>query len=252
VVVRYVVCGLLLSFLIFFDGRSIFAQRVRGPVRVEESRVARMKKPAPRLARSDSQKRRTPVRVEERGKEKRSTHPGVEVRGGKRTRGTIPIIEGESGSQGEVERRAPSRASEGQIHGKTPVRRLGNADREDEVRSTLERFRQNWIKGDSGSLMRILPDRSQVKITIESKGISDSFGKGQAQYVLKEYLSSSKERQLSFSRLRVSSSDGVSAYGVGKMRMQDRKTGRMLEHTVYISMKREGDKWTVREIHIMD
>ncbi len=183
-----------------------------------------------------------------RAEQKAGTESGTRTK--RETRKTLPIIEGER--RGRPEKIVPERVIREKYQDEPGSQNLRREDAKERVRGTLERFRQDMVKGDSRALSGLLSDRSRVKITIDSKGVNDTFNRGQAQYILREYLSTSDHRDLSFSRFRVSSSDDLNAYGVGKLRMRDRKSGKIMDRTVFVSMAREGEAWVIREIRITE
>jgi hypothetical protein len=211
------------------------------PVSAPDRPSVRQGKSKKEGARKETDRKERPARVNRSEKDRRPEN---------RPKSELPIIEGRKTDRSmkalperpQPETRDRLRGSPSNMPGETNER----------VRSTLDRFRQDWISGDSRSLTHLLSNRSRVKITIESKDIDDTFGRGQAQYILREYFSSTEKRELSFSRFRVSATDGITAYGVGKMKIRDRKTGKIMDHTVYVSMAREGGDWAVREIRVTD
>ena len=225
------------------------ARRVGGTVESKTEKRVRVIEPKHGAVRDEAQiKKNVPRGNKPKPRTRREVKREESARPPARQRRELPIIEGHR-RQGPASR-APERVMRDRLReNPTPGGRMG-ADAELKVKDTLDRFERDWVNGNSRALTDLLSRRSRVKITIESKDIDDSFSSGQAQYVLKEYLSSADRRDLSFSRFRVSSSDGVSAYGVGKMRMRDKSTGRMIDHTVYVSLAREGEDWTVREIKL--
>jgi hypothetical protein len=188
--------------------------------------------------------------AEVRHRAQKNVRPEDETRIERKPRKGLPIIEGPKGER--IERKAPDKPFPKRQTREPAPQPVLREEANERVRGTLDRFRQSWMQGDSRALTELLSNESRVKISIESKDINDSFGRGQAQYVLREYVISADNRDLNFSRFRVSPADGNNAYGVGKMRMRDRKTGKISNHTVYVSMVREGEKWAVREIRISD
>ncbi len=251
-------CILLLITAVLISGHPLMAQRVKEAGRVDGSSGAKREKQvnAPenrqRTVRETNQAgERARKGAEAKPRAVRNVKKEEETRKKHETRKALPIIEGRKRDR-EIQK-PPERVRRERLHDNEPVQRKRAPEAADRrVRDTLERFRKDWVNGDSRALTDLLSDKSRVKITIESKDINDSFGRGQAQYVLKEYLSSADARNMSFSRFRVSSSDGRSAYGVGRLQMRDRKTGKIVDHTVFVSMAREGDNWAVREIRITE
>jgi hypothetical protein len=243
-------CLLLAVFLLAGGGVLSAASQKKGARRGGDAPAVRKERRAPAPAhprvRDVAPAREKPRRVEEE-----RTRPRPTERPEPRPKRDLPIIEGNG--RGRPLRDAPRKApaAEG-VRGHAPSVRRPAREAEERVRGTLERFRRDWVRGDSRSLTDMLSRRSRIRISIESQGIHDSFGRGQARYVLNEYLDSTENRRLSFDRFRVSSADGASAYGVGKMKIRDRKTGKVRDHTVFVEMAREGEGWAVREIRITD
>ena len=253
---RYI-CTLFLILAVLISGQPLLAQRAKAAKKVGGSpRVNREKRTQVTEARQRT------VREANQGREKArreaGTNPRIdrnvrregETRKEHEPRRALPIIEGQR-REPEV-KRAPERELRERFRSNPARHKRVPEEAHERVRNTLERFRRNWVNGDSRALTGLLSGKARVKLTIESKDINDSFGRGQAQYVLKEYLSSADIRELSFSRFRVSASDGMSAYGVGKLQMRDRKTGKIMDHTVFVAMAREGEGWAVREIRITE
>jgi len=240
--------GLFLLFVILtvlFPSHPLQAQRVKETKRVDGSLRANRDKRVQTV-----EPRKKTVRETNQTREKVRKEAETKPRMNRNSRKALPIIEGRRRDQ-EV-KRVPERAIMGRSRDESIQPRKVPEDTNRRVQDTLEKFRRDWVNGDSRSLTGLMSGKSRVKITIESKDINDSFGRGQAQYVLKEYLSSVDIREMSFSRFRVSSSDERSAYGVGKLQMRDRKTGRIMDHTVFVSMEKEGEGWAVREIRITE
>ena len=201
-------------------------------------------------ARKDPPRRAPPRRVvEEAPRSRPAARPEAARRREPHPRPDVRIIETPR-REGRV-RDVPAPATPEKGNTSLSPRRPG-AGKEDRVRGTLDRFRRDWVRGDSRALSGMLSKRGRIRISIESSGIHDSFGRGQAQYVLQEYFASTRSRQLAFSRLRVSTSDGESAYGMGKMKIRDRETGKIRERTVFVSMAPEDGGWAIREIRITD
>jgi hypothetical protein len=248
---------LLVVVTVLFSSHPLQAQRVKETKKVDGSpRVNREKRvqtaePQKKTVRETNQARE---KVRKEAETKPSMNRNLKSEGDSRkkqdSRKALPIIEGRRRDQ-EV-KRVPERAIRERTRDESIQHRNVPEDTNRRVQDTLEKFRRDWVNGDSRSLTGLMSGKSRVKITIESKDINDSFGKGQAQYVLKEYLSSADIREMSFSRFRISSSDERSAYGVGKLQMRDRKTGRILDHTVFVSMEKEGESWAVREIRVTE
>lgn len=230
--------------------RGKTATRTGEGSRPKEEKRSQPVRSQPRAAEKSPAREKVAREGEVRPRASQKTRTESDSRTRKETRKTRPIFEGER--RNRADQVVPERALREKQREDPGQRNLRHEDAKERVRGTLERFRRDMIEGDSRSLSGMLSDRSRVKITIDSKGVNDSFSRGQAQYILREYLSASDNRELSFSRFRVSSSDSENAYGVGKLKMRDRKSGKIMDRTVFVSMTREGEDWAIREIRITE
>ncbi len=243
--------------IIFSTGLPLSAQQAKNPRREgADPEPKRMNHPQAveqehrRIEEQDRARERAAREAEIRSRATKNARPEDEYQEGQKPRKGLPIIEGTDRER--MGRRKPEEPSPKRQINEPAPRPILRDDANQRIKGTLDRFGNDWVRGDSRALTELLSSESRVKITIESKGINDSFGSGQAQYVLREYINSADVRDLNFSRFRISPTDDSAAYGVGKMRMRDRKTGKISNHTVYISMAREGERWAVREIRVAD
>lgn len=247
---------LLLVLGMVFMASPARAQRGKPAIRVGETSKPREERreqpvrPQSRVVERNQGKEKGAGDTETRPRASQKDRSESAPRSKRETREALPIIEGER--RGRPEQIVPERVIREKYREEPGPQNIRREDARDRIRGTLERFRQDLVKGDSRALSGLLSDRSRVKITIDSKGIDDTFSRGQAQYILREYLSASDHRDLSFSRFRVSSSDDVNAYGVGKLSMRDKKSGKIMDRTVFVSMVREGEDWAIREIRITE
>jgi hypothetical protein len=113
----------------------------------------------------------------------------------------------------------------------------------------LQRFKRAWESGDVEELMSLLSDRAKVIMKIEFLSLNGEYGRGQADYIVKEFFSKGKANGFTISRYR-ELSGGVSAYAAGTILYQEKKTGLDRELKIFISLEERGGKWSVEEFRI--
>ncbi len=122
---------------------------------------------------------------------------------------------------------------------------------EEKASGLLQRFQDHWGSGDVASLMSLLSERARVIMKVGFLGLDGEYGRGQADYIMKEFFNKAAGNRFSISRYR-ELSGGVSAYAAGNIVYRERKSGINRELLIFISLEERGGAWSIEELRISE
>jgi len=115
----------------------------------------------------------------------------------------------------------------------------------------LQRFQRHWERSDVKGLLSLLSDRGRVIMRVDFLGLGGEYGRGQAEYILKDFFDKGSRNSFAISRYR-ELSGGVSAYAAGNITYQEKRSGLERKLLIFISLEERGNGWSVEELRITD
>lgn len=105
-----------------------------------------------------------------------------------------------------------------------------------------------WRRGRADKILRHF-GRGKVAISVAGIGPTGGFfSKNQSYYLFKDLFKYTITKRFEFVRYRNIGNKGKKVYGVAQRAYKRRNDGRLFKDKIYVSLRREGERWVVSEI----
>lgn len=105
-----------------------------------------------------------------------------------------------------------------------------------------------WLRGDAAGLSKYMRD-SKVFLNVAGLGEKGGYySKSQVFYLFKGMFKTTKHRRFQFAKYHDVSKSNKRVYGIAHRSFEDVSSGRLYKDKVYVTLKREGERWVISEI----